>query len=71
MRDGCRAATEALHADDVLAPEWTPESATDALWTLLLVPNWENLTFECGWTTEQYVHRMQALAQRTFVKHPE
>ena len=43
MRDGCRAAIEALHADGNLASEWTPKRATDALWTMLLVPNWENL----------------------------
>tara|TARA_R110002167_G_scaffold23131_6_gene82453 strand:- start:5787 stop:6380 length:594 start_codon:yes stop_codon:yes gene_type:complete len=70
MRDGCRAAIEALHADGALAPEWTQKGATDALWTMLLVPNWENLTFECGWSTKQYVRWIQTLANRTFVKDP-
>jgi AcrR family transcriptional regulator len=68
MRDGCRAAIEALHADGALAPEWTPDAAIDALWTMLLVPNWEHLTIECGWSTQQYVDRMKTLARRTFVK---
>jgi AcrR family transcriptional regulator len=68
MRDGCRAAIEALHSDGNLAPEWTPKRATDVLWTMLLVPNWENLTGECGWSTQQYVHGMKTLAERTFVK---
>lgn len=67
MRDGCRAAIEALHADGDLAPEWTPREATDALWTLLLVPNWEALTVDCGWTTGEYVLKMQTMAQQTFV----
>lgn len=67
MRDGCRAAIDALHADQNLAPEWTREKAIDALWTMLLVPNWENLTIQCGWSTQEYVHRMQSLARRTFV----
>jgi AcrR family transcriptional regulator len=67
MRDGCRAAIDALHADKKLAPGWTPAQATDALWTLLLVPNWEALTIECGWSTTQYVHWMKTLARRTFV----
>jgi AcrR family transcriptional regulator len=67
MRDGCRAVVEALHADGYLAPEWTPETATDTLWTMLLVPNWENLTIECGWSTPQYIHWMKTLAQRSFV----
>jgi len=67
MRDGCRAAIEALHRDGRLAPEWTPKRATDALWTMLLVPNWENLTSECGWSTRQYVRWMKTVAKRTFV----
>lgn len=68
MRDGCRAAIKALHSDGKLAPGWTTKRATDVLWTMLLVPNWENLTVECGWSTQQYVRWMQTIAQRTFVK---
>ena len=67
MRDGCRAAIEALHAEGNLAAEWTPRRATDVLWTMLLVPNWEHLTGECGWTNQQYVRWMKTLAERTFV----
>jgi AcrR family transcriptional regulator len=68
MRDGCRAAIDALHADGKLAAVWTPAKATDILWTMLLVPNWENLTIECGWSTQQYVKWMKTLAKRTFVQ---
>ena len=68
MRDGCRAAIDALHADGTLAAGWTRPKATDALWTLLLVPTWENLTIECGWSTKQYVRFMSALARQTFVR---
>ena len=71
MRDGCRAAVEALHADGSLASEWTPRKATDALWTMLLVPNWENLTIECGWSTQQYIRWMKTLVKRTFVEESE
>jgi len=67
MRDGCRAAIDALHADGTLAPGWTRPKATDALWTMLLVPNWENLTIGCGWSTKQYVRFMKDLAQQTFI----
>lgn len=69
MRDGCKAAIEALYRDDDLASPWQREQATDALWTLLLVPNWENLTVECGWSSKEYVRLMQAMAKRTFVKN--
>lgn len=68
LRDGCRAAIKALHSDGKLAPGWTVKRATDVLWTMLLVPNWENLTSECGWSTRQYIRWMQTIAQRTFVK---
>ena len=67
MRDGCRAAIESLARDQTLAPEWKPRDATDALWTMLCVQNWENLTQECGWSTRQYVKRMRTLAKRAFV----
>ena len=67
MRDGCRAAIEALHSDGTLAPEWTPKRATDALWTMLLVTNWENLTDECRWSTRQYIRWMKTVAKRAFV----
>ena len=68
MRDGCRAAIDALHSDGNLAPQWTPKIATDMLWTMLLVPNWENLPIECDWSTEEYVRWMKFVAERTFVK---
>ena len=67
MRDGCRAAIDALHSDGALASEWTTKRATDVLWTMLLVPNWENLTGECGWSKQQYVRWMKTVAERTFV----
>ena len=71
MRDGCRAAIDALHSEGNLAPEWTPKRATDSLWTMLLVPNWENLTGECGWSTQQYVRWTKILAKRAFVEKSE
>ncbi|MDJ0652592.1 MAG: TetR/AcrR family transcriptional regulator [Xanthomonadales bacterium] len=71
MRDGCRAAIDALHADGNLAAGWTRPKAIDALWTLLLVPNWENLTQQCGWSTRQYIRHMQAMAKRIFVESRE
>ncbi len=67
MKDGCRAAIEALQTDGMLAEGWTRPKAIDALWTLLLVPNWENLTQECGWSKAEYIRRMQLIAERTFV----
>ncbi len=68
MRDGCRAAIDALLADDNLADGWTRDKAIDAFWTMLLVPNWEALTIDCGWSKTDYIHHMQTIAERTFVR---
>lgn len=67
MRDGCRAAIEALKSDGNLAEEWNIRKATDFLWTMLSVRNWEQLTHECGWSSRQYIRWMQAVARRSFV----
>ena len=66
MRDGCRAAIEALEAEGGLAKEWKPETATDLLWTMLSVENWEQLTRTCGWSDRQYIQWMQVVARRAF-----
>jgi len=69
MREGCQAAIDALYADNDLATGWTRPKATDALWTLLLVPNWEHLTIQCGWSNREYVRRLKDLAERSFVRN--
>jgi AcrR family transcriptional regulator len=67
LRDGCRAAIDALHADGTLAKGWTRPRATDLLWAMLSVRSWEDLTVECGWSSQQYTRGMKTLAVRTFV----
>ncbi|OQK16157.1 TetR family transcriptional regulator [Methyloprofundus sedimenti] len=69
MRHGCRAAIDMLHSEHRLASEWTPESATDVLCTMLSVANWENFTSVCGWSNQQYVERMKAIAERSLLKN--
>ena len=68
MRDGCQAAVDMLHADGDLAEAWTPETATDALWTMLSVGNWEQLTTGCGWSHGDYIGRMQVMAERALAR---
>ena len=68
MRDGCRAAIDALHVEGNLATHWTRESATDILWTMLSIPNWEDYTAECGWSNQQYVDRMKTLLGKALLK---
>jgi AcrR family transcriptional regulator len=69
MREGCRAAVDALAADSQLNPAHGPDEATDILWTLLLVQNWESWTLHCGWSQEQYISNVKGMAKRLLVKN--
>lgn len=68
IRVGCRNAIDTLYRDGMLDPKFSRAEAVDFLWTMLSVHNWEHLTMECGWSTKQYVSRMQTLLKRTFVR---
>ena len=68
FRVGCEAVIITLKSDGILTAEYTSQEATDILWTLLSVRNWEQLTIECGWTVEKYIEKTQRLAQDIFVK---
>lgn len=63
VRHGCAAAVRALAADKALRPDLTEDSATDLLWTLLSVENWERLVRECGWSQTDYESRIKGLAE--------
>lgn len=63
LREGCEAAIDALARDGDLSPGIAKEKATDLLWTLLSVRNWEQLTLECGWPQEDYVAEMKRLSR--------
>ena len=67
VRQGCEAAIDALNSDNMLSPDHSPDRATDILWTMLSVRNWEQLTIECGWPQERYIETLKSLARRLFV----
>jgi len=67
MREGCEAAIDALDRDNRLSPDHAPKQATDLLWTLLSVRNWEHLTIDCGWPQARYVETLKSLARRILV----
>jgi AcrR family transcriptional regulator len=71
LRDVCREIIEALDHDGVLASEWSHNEATEMLYTLLSIQNWEQLTLESGWSTAQYVDWMKTLLKRSFVDEDE
>ena len=68
VRHGCEAAVRAIAKDGQLNPDLSEHAATDFLWTLLSVENWERLVHECGWTQSAYQERMQAFAKVALLK---
>lgn len=68
VREGCAAAVDALAADGALAQNLTADKATDLLWTLLSVRNWEQLTRECGWSQEDYSAGIALAARRCLLR---
>ena len=68
VREGCEAVIKALKKDKLLAPDYTTDQATDLLWTMLSVRNWEQLVCECGWTQKQYINALKSNANRIFVR---
>jgi len=67
MRQGCEAAILALDRDGKLSADHAPDEATDILWTMLSVRNWEQLTMECGWTQARYIKTLKVVARQVFV----
>jgi hypothetical protein len=52
----------------MLSQNYRPDQATDLLWMLLSVRNWEHLNIVCGWSQAQYLEAMKSMAHRLFVK---
>jgi len=67
MREGCEAAINALDRDGTLKAGLTPKQATDILWTLLSVRNWEHLTIDCGWPQKKYLQFLKNTTRDLFV----
>lgn len=68
MREGCEAAIVALQNDGTLSPAYSPKDATDILWTMLSVRNWEQMTQQCGWSQAHYAKILKSTARRLFVE---
>jgi len=68
VRHGCAAVVRALRDDDMLSPDHSQDQATDILWTLLSVRNWEQLTMECGWSQKKYILTLKKLSRRILLR---
>lgn len=68
MREGCAAAIDMLAQENCLSPNLSKQHATDLLWSLLSVQNWEHFTIECGWSQSEYIENYKKIAYSLFVK---
>lgn len=68
QRAVCRRLVDWLDVDGVLAPSWTPATATDMLWALMSSALIRALLVDCGWSTRSYARQLGALLVRTFVR---
>lgn len=68
VRHGCEAAVKALKKDGALSSDYSVKQATDILWTMLSVRNWEQFTNDCGWPQKRYIAAMKLLAARALLK---
>ena len=62
-RHGCQAAVVAIAKDGKLKFDLSEQIATDILWTLLTIENWEKLVINCGWLQSAYEEKMIELAE--------
>ncbi len=69
VRQGSAATVKALARDGDLSAEWDVNSATDWLWSLQSVRNWEMLVRECGWSQDTYIRHIQRIAHQTLIKN--
>ena len=67
MKEGCAAAIDALVADNDLSAAYSRQDATDLLWAMLSVRNWEHLKLQCGWSQKKYANAIKSLARQLFV----
>ena len=52
-----------------LKSDLSEQIATDLLWTLLTVENWEKLVLDCAWSQLTYEDKMIELAEAVLLKN--
>jgi hypothetical protein len=71
VRHGCQAVVRAIAKDGKLKYDLSEKIATDILWTLLTVENWEKLVHDCGWSQSDYEDKMIGLAKIALLESKE
>ena len=66
MWEGCEAAIKALKKDGHLNPDYSVKEASDLLWTLMSVRNWEHLRIDREWSQAKYVKHINSMTKQLF-----
>jgi len=67
LRAICQQTIQTLHTEGKLDSTWQQEQAVEMFWTMISIQNWEQLTVECGWTTEQYIDKTKLLLKKSLL----
>ena len=59
---GCSLIVKRINEEHDLPENLDIDSATDALWMLISIANWENLVIDRGWSQEKYAAYLKQLA---------
>ena len=64
---GIRGAVQLVEAAGRLSPQWTTQTATDAIFALISLTVYEDLVRERGWPPDRYVDQLACIARHTFI----
>lgn len=68
IKNMCERIVITLDKENQLIADWSTEEAVNMFRTILSIQVWEQLTIENGWSTDQYINRMQTLLRNTLIQ---
>ena len=68
---GIRRAIHPIEAAGRLRPQWTAQTAADAIFALISLTVYEDLVRERGWPPDRYVDQLASIARHTFITPDE
>lgn len=68
LRGMSQKVVESICQEGMLVSHLGQQEASDLFWALVSIQNWEQLTLECNWSTEEYIERMTASLKLAFLK---
>ncbi len=67
LQNLCKDIIQKLITENRLSPHWGKQSASDFLYGLVSISNWEQFTLECRWSNEEYVSHLRHTALKALL----